>query len=86
MKGLALALSWLTVLPVRAGPPDARTAAAALRWSPAVGGLVGAAAGAVLVGLVAAGVPVAAAGLLAVGFAGPAPPSRITARARSGGP
>lgn len=70
MRGLPLALSWLTVLPVRVGPPDARTAAAALRWAPVVGGLVGAAAGAVLVGLVAVGVPVAVAGLLTVGFAG----------------
>ena len=70
MKGLALALSWLTVLPVRAGAPDARTAAAALRWAPLVGGLVGAATGAVAVGLVALGVPAAVAGLLAVGFAG----------------
>jgi adenosylcobinamide-GDP ribazoletransferase len=70
VKGLALALSWLTVLPVRAGAPDARTAAAALRWAPLVGGLVGAATGAVAVGLVALGVPTAAAGLLAVGFAG----------------
>jgi adenosylcobinamide-GDP ribazoletransferase len=69
VSGLALALSWLTVLPVRAGPPDARTAAAALRWAPVVGGLVGAAAGAVLVGLVVVGVPAAVAGLLAVGFA-----------------
>jgi adenosylcobinamide-GDP ribazoletransferase len=70
VKGLALALSWLTVLPVRAGAPDARTAAAALRWAPLVGGLVGAATGAVAVGLVALGMPTAVAGLLAVGFAG----------------
>ena len=70
MKGLALALSWLTGLPVRAGAPAARTAAAALRWAPLVGGLVGAATGAVAVGLVALGVPTAVAGLLAVGFAG----------------
>jgi len=69
VRGLALALSWLTVLPVRIGAPDARTAAAALRWAPVVGGLVGAATGLVLVGLVAAGVPAAVAGLLAVGFA-----------------
>jgi adenosylcobinamide-GDP ribazoletransferase len=69
VRGLALALSWLTVLPVRTGAPDARTAAAALRWAPVVGGLVGAATGAVLVGLVAAGMPAAVAGLLAVGFA-----------------
>jgi adenosylcobinamide-GDP ribazoletransferase len=69
VRGLALAFSWLTVLPVRVAAPDARTAAAALRWAPLVGGLVGAATGAVLVGLVAVGVPVAVAGLLAVGFA-----------------
>jgi len=69
VRGLALAFSWLTVLPVRAGAPDTRTAAAALRWAPLVGGLVGAATGAVLAGLVAAGVPTAVAGLLAVGFA-----------------
>jgi len=69
VRGLALAFSWLTVLPVRAGAPDARTAAAALRWAPLVGGLVGAATGALLVGLAAAGVPAAVAGLLAVGFA-----------------
>jgi len=69
VSGLALALSWLTVLPVRARAPDARTSAAALRWAPAVGGLVGAATGALLVGMVAVGVPAAVAGLLAVGFA-----------------
>jgi adenosylcobinamide-GDP ribazoletransferase len=69
MKGLALALSWLTVLPVRSAAPDARTAAAALRWSPVVGGLIGAATGAVVVGLVAVGMPVAVAGFLGVGFA-----------------
>ncbi len=68
MRGLALALSWLTVLPVRAGGPDARTAAAALRWAPVIGGLVGAATGALLGGLVAVGLPVAVAGLLGVGF------------------
>lgn len=68
MSGLALALSWLTVLPVRTGAPDARTAAAAIRWAPVVGGLLGAAAGGVLVGLAALGVPSPVAGLLAVGF------------------
>ena len=41
-----------------------------MRWAPLVGGLVGAATGAVAVGLVALGVPTAVAGLLAVGFAG----------------
>ena len=70
MRGLALALSWLTVLPVRTGAPDARTAASALRWAPVVGALVGAATGAVLVGLAALGVPPLVAGLPAVGFAG----------------
>lgn len=70
MNGLALALSWLTVLPVRTGTPDARTAAAALRWAPIAGALVGAFTGAVFVGLVAAGLPAAAAGLLAVGAGG----------------
>jgi adenosylcobinamide-GDP ribazoletransferase len=70
MRGLVLALSWLTVLPVRTGAPDARTAASALRWAPVVGALVGAATGAVLVGLAALGVPPLVAGLLAVGFAG----------------
>jgi adenosylcobinamide-GDP ribazoletransferase len=70
MKGWALALSWLTVLPIRTGAPDARTAAAALRWAPLVGVLVGAATGGVLVGLALLGVPPLVAGLLAVGFAG----------------
>ncbi len=68
MRGLALALSWLTVLPVRTGAPDARTAAAAIRWAPLVGALLGAAAGGLLVGLAALGVPPAVAGPLAVGF------------------
>src|SRR5438270_344770 len=45
MRGLALAPSWLTVLPVHAGAPDPRTAAWALRWAPVAGALVGAAAG-----------------------------------------
>lgn len=67
MKGLALALSWLTVLPVRTGAPTASTAAAAIRWAPLVGGLVGAIAGGVLVGLHALGVPALVAALLTVG-------------------
>src|SRR3982751_485314 len=42
MRGLALALSWLTVLPVRVAGDDVRgAAAAALRWAPLVGGLLG---------------------------------------------
>lgn len=68
MKGLALALSWLTVLPVRTGAPEAATAAAAIRWAPVVGALLGAAAGGVLVGLAALAVPPLVAGLLTVGF------------------
>ncbi|MBW0091227.1 adenosylcobinamide-GDP ribazoletransferase [Pseudonocardia sp. KRD-184] len=68
MRGLALALSWLTVLPVRTGAPGARTAAAAIRWAPLVGGLLGAAAGGIVLGLTALGVVPLVAGLLAVGF------------------
>lgn len=71
-RGLALAVSWLTVLPVRAlprgheGPPDRRVAAWALRWAPLVGAVVGLATGAVALGLVTAGVPALLGGLLAV--------------------
>jgi adenosylcobinamide-GDP ribazoletransferase len=68
VNGLALALSWLTVLPVHTAAPGPRVAAAAIRWAPVVGALLGAAAGGALLGLVAAGVPAAAAGLLTVGF------------------
>jgi adenosylcobinamide-GDP ribazoletransferase len=68
VRALALALSWLTVLPVRTGAPDARTAAGALRWAPVVGGLLGGAAGGLLTGLAALGVPPLVAGLLTVGF------------------
>jgi adenosylcobinamide-GDP ribazoletransferase len=69
VRGLALALSWLTVLPVRVGAGDAAgAAAAALRWAPAVGALLGAAAGGLVVGVTALGLPAAVGGLLAVGF------------------
>ncbi|MGQ0573890.1 MAG: adenosylcobinamide-GDP ribazoletransferase [Pseudonocardia sp.] len=68
MRGLALALSWLTVVPVRVGDVDARVAAAAIRWAPLVGALLGAGAAGLLVGLAAAGVPGLLAGLLTVGF------------------
>ncbi len=62
-------MSWLTVLPVRVDGGDvAGAAAAALRWAPLVGALLGAAAGGLAVGLAAAGLPAAVAGLLAVGF------------------
>ncbi len=67
MNGLRLALSWLTVLPVP-GPRaiDRRAAAAAIRWAPVVGVLLGAVSAAVLTGATALGVPPLAAGLLAV--------------------
>jgi adenosylcobinamide-GDP ribazoletransferase len=68
VRGLALALSWLTVLPVRVGTPTRATAAAAIRWAPLVGAVLGAVAGAVLLGLLALGVPALVAGLLTVGF------------------
>lgn len=70
--GPALAVSWLTVLPVRVrtGPdgalPDG-AAASALRWAPVVGLGLGAAGAALLVGLTAAGVAPLVAGLLVVG-------------------
>lgn len=69
VRGLRLALSWLTVLPVRVGPGevDARTAASAIRWAPVAGLLVGAVGAAVLAGLTAVGVPGLVAGLLTVG-------------------
>jgi adenosylcobinamide-GDP ribazoletransferase len=67
-RGLLLALSWLTVLPVRTGAPTPPVAAAAIRWAPLVGALLGVAAGALLLGLTALAVPPLAGGLLAVGF------------------
>jgi adenosylcobinamide-GDP ribazoletransferase len=67
VAGLALALSWLTVLPVRTGAPSPATAAAAIRWAPVVGAALGAAAGGLLLGLAALGVPALVAGLLTVG-------------------
>ncbi|MFC5951809.1 adenosylcobinamide-GDP ribazoletransferase [Pseudonocardia lutea] len=66
-SALALALSWLTVLPVRTGAPSARAAAGALRWAPLVGAGLGAVAGLLVWGLGALGVPGLVAGLLAVG-------------------
>jgi adenosylcobinamide-GDP ribazoletransferase len=65
---LALALSWLTVLPVRTGEPSRAVAGGALRWAPLVGGGLGAVAGLLLWGLTAVGVPLLVGGLLAVGF------------------
>ena len=68
MRSLALAVSWLTVLPVRTGAPAARTAAGALRWAPVVGAGLGAMAGLLVWGLAALGVHGLVAGLLAVGL------------------
>lgn len=67
VNGLRLALSWLTVLPVR-GPAtvDRPTAASAIRWSPLVGLLLGAAAAAVLTVTGRLGAPPLLAGLLTV--------------------
>jgi adenosylcobinamide-GDP ribazoletransferase len=67
-QGLALAVSWLTVLPVSVGPPSPPVAAAAIRWAPVVGALLGTSAGGLLVGLRALDVPGLVAGLLVVGF------------------
>lgn len=68
MRGLLLALSWLTVLPIRVDEVDRDRAASAIRWAPVAGALLGTAAAGVLVGLAAAGVPGLLAGLLTVGF------------------
>lgn len=68
ITGLRLALSWLTVLPVR-GPAeiDRAKAARAIAAAPVAGLLLGAAAAAVLWALTAAGATPTLAGLLAVG-------------------
>ncbi|GAA4992409.1 adenosylcobinamide-GDP ribazoletransferase [Pseudonocardia tropica] len=72
LAGLALAVSWLTVVPARVRTSDDGAlpdgvAAAALRWAPLVGAGLGVAGGALLTGLVAAGVSPLVAGLLTVG-------------------
>lgn len=68
MNGLRLAVSWLTVLPVR-GPDNVDRAAAgrAIALAPLVGGLLGAGAAGLLWMLVWAGASSVLAGLLAVG-------------------
>ncbi len=66
MKGLGLAVGWLTVLPVRAPVADRATATAAIRWAPVVGLLLGIGAAAVLGAAVALGVPALVAAVLAV--------------------
>ncbi|WFG45485.1 adenosylcobinamide-GDP ribazoletransferase [Pseudonocardia alni] len=72
LAGLALAVSWLTVVPARVRTSDDGAlpdgvAAAALRWAPLVGAGLGVAGGALLTGLAAAGVSPLVAGLLTVG-------------------
>jgi adenosylcobinamide-GDP ribazoletransferase len=67
MAGLRLALSWLTVLPVRAPDTvDRPVAAAAIGWAPATGLPLGLAAAGLLYGLAALGVPAPVAGLLVI--------------------
>lgn len=68
VRGLLVALSMLTVLPVRVDELDRPCAAAAIRWAPVVGALLGAATAGVLGGLTVLGVPALLAGLLTVGF------------------
>lgn len=63
-----MALSWLTVLPVRATDVDRRTAGVAIAVSPLVGALLGAAATGVLAGLTVLRCPPLLAGLLLVGL------------------
>ncbi|MBO4238802.1 adenosylcobinamide-GDP ribazoletransferase [Pseudonocardia alni] len=72
LAGLALAVSWLTVVPARVRTSDDGAlpdgvAAAALRWAPLIGAGLGVAGGALLTGLAAAGVSPLVAGLLTVG-------------------
>jgi len=67
VKGLATAFSLLTVLPVRVATVERGSAAAALRWAPVVGLVLGAAAGGLVAGLTALGLPAPVDGLLVVG-------------------
>lgn len=66
MSGLRLALSWLTVLPVRTSQVEHATARTAIALAPFVGLLLGTAATAVLFGLTWLGAPGLLAGLLVV--------------------
>jgi adenosylcobinamide-GDP ribazoletransferase len=66
VAGLRLAVSWLTVLPVRADRVDRATARAAIAIAPLVGLLLGGIAAAALAGLDTAGLPPLLAGVLAV--------------------
>ncbi|WP_093417100.1 adenosylcobinamide-GDP ribazoletransferase [Saccharopolyspora flava] len=66
MDGLRLAVSWLTVLPVRAGRVDDRACRQAISFAPLVGALVGGIGALVLWGLSALSAPPLLAGLLVV--------------------
>ena len=68
LRGPILAVSWLTVVPVRVLEVDRAMAAVALRWAPLVGAAVGTVAGGVLLTMRIAGVPALVAGLLTVAF------------------
>lgn len=65
---MRLALSWLTVLPVRSGEVDARSARRAITLAPVVGLLLGVVVAAVLSGLSWLGAPPLLAGLMVVGL------------------
>ena len=66
--GGQLALSWLTVLPVRAGRVDTATARTAISLAPLIGLLLGGIAAGALSGMDALGLPPLLAGLLTVGL------------------
>jgi adenosylcobinamide-GDP ribazoletransferase len=68
VNGLRLAVSWLTVLPVRAGRVDAATARTAIALAPLIGLLLGGVAAGALSGMDALGLPALLAGLLTVGL------------------
>jgi adenosylcobinamide-GDP ribazoletransferase len=68
VHGLRLALSWLTVLPVRAGRVDAGSARVAIAVAPLVGLLLGGIAAGALSGVDALGLPPLLSGLLVVGL------------------
>jgi adenosylcobinamide-GDP ribazoletransferase len=90
-RGLRLAVSWLTVLPVGA-PVDVSRAIArrALYWAPLVGAGLGLLAAGVLTALHALGTPPLLAGLAVVavlaGLTRPIPPTRWAATAGDSGP
>lgn len=66
MRGLRLAVSWLTVLPVHVEGVDARTARHAIAFAPLVGALLGAVAAVLLWGLVGLSAPPLLAGAVTV--------------------